>query len=208
MASELETPLGNITVDREITEKLAECEHFSYYTQEADEKEHSLEMHLPYIYKIFNKDITIVPIVVGSITFDKHQAIASDLVDYFKDEDNFFIISTDFCHWGMNFMYMPFDKEECQAQGIEDPTVNQYIEILDKEGIGFVEKQDGKDFQDYLKRTKNTICGRNPITVLLEIIKASGLETITKNVQYKQSGTIDTKRSSSVSYASFYTIIT
>lgn len=40
---------------------------------EIDEKEHSLEMHLPYIRKVFKgrKDIKLVPIMVGSLTRDQ-----------------------------------------------------------------------------------------------------------------------------------------
>lgn len=145
--------------------------------------------------------------MVGSISLQKAQTIAKDLVEYFEDEDNFFVISTDFCHWGMRFGYMPYEEETCKEKGISSPSINDYIEILDKEGIGYVERQNGEEFKEYLGRTKNTICGRNPITVFLEMIRESGLDTTTKNVQYKQSGKIDSKYSSSVSYASFYTIL-
>ena len=108
---EFETPIGNIKIDREVTEALAEKEYFTYYTLEQDEKEHSLELHLPYIQKIFGvKDFTLVPMVVGAVSYDKAQAIAKELATYFKDEENFFVVSSDFCHWGLKFNYLPFDE--------------------------------------------------------------------------------------------------
>mmetsp|Transcript_20411 Transcript_20411/g.23575 ORF Transcript_20411/g.23575 Transcript_20411/m.23575 type:complete len:116 (-) Transcript_20411:165-512(-) len=115
-------------------------------------------MHIPYIKKVFkDSDIKLVPIVVGSVSFEKAQAIAGELADYFKDEENFFVVSTDFCHWGVRFGYMPYDEEYCKERGVDCNIVSDYIRALDHEGIELVEKQSGKDFKDYLARTKNTI---------------------------------------------------
>ena len=203
-----ETPLGNMVIDREVTEKLAKNENFSFYSLEEDEFEHSLEMHLPYIKKIFNDpSITLVPIVVGNISFEKAQSIAASLADYFKDQENFFVISSDFWHWGLKFGYMPYDEKYCEERGVKVESINDYIKALDHEGIELVESQSAKNFKDYLGRTKNTIWGRNPITVYLETIRQSGIKTKTKNVKYSQSGPIDSKFATSVSYASFYTIL-
>lgn len=46
------TPIGNLDVDRETTAKLYSSGHFEWMSQSVDEDEHSLEMHLPYIYKM------------------------------------------------------------------------------------------------------------------------------------------------------------
>jgi len=41
---------------------------FEFIERGVDEKEHSLEMHLPYIRKVFEgKDISFVPIMVGHL---------------------------------------------------------------------------------------------------------------------------------------------
>ena len=203
-----ETPIGELVIDREVTENLAKNKNFSYYTIEEDELEHSLEMHFTYIKKVFNNpNLTLVPIVVGSISFAKAQALAAPLSEYFKDEENFFVISSDFCHWGLKFGYMPFDEKYWEERGVEVNSVNDYIKALDFEGIQMIESQSAKDFQEYLGRTKNTICGRNPITVYLEAIRLSGVSTLTKNVRYSQSGPINSKLATSVSYASFYTVL-
>lgn len=126
---EFATPIGNLEVDREVTEVLATKDHFTYYSKDAEEKEHSLEMHLPYIQKVFRDyNIKIVPIVVGSISLEKSQAIAKELSPYFQSQENFFVISSDFCHWGVKFSFMPFEKKLCEECNIPEPTVNQYIE--------------------------------------------------------------------------------
>lgn len=66
-------------------------------------------------------------------------------------------------------------------------------------------------FAQYLSQTKNTICGRHPIGVLLGALSEieRGLEGESKNVtmkwvRYEQSSQCRTISDSSVSYASAY----
>jgi len=50
--SSYQTPLGDLTIDREITNELMETGKFEVMTLSADEDEHSIEMQLPYIAKV------------------------------------------------------------------------------------------------------------------------------------------------------------
>ena len=69
-----------------------------------EENEHSLEMHLPYISKIFSeKKISLLPLMVGSIPSKKLPDYAKALLPYFMDERTLFVVSSDFCHWGERF---------------------------------------------------------------------------------------------------------
>lgn len=72
------------------------------------------------------------------------------------------------------------------------------------------------DFENYLMRTKNTICGRHPIGVLLGALaeiqenRASdaGPKDVTLRwVKYAQSSACLSIQDSSVSYASAYVVI-
>uniref|UniRef100_A0A7S3KTA3 Protein MEMO1 n=1 Tax=Euplotes crassus TaxID=5936 RepID=A0A7S3KTA3_EUPCR len=158
-------------------------------------------MHLPYIKKIFgDHPFSLVPIVVGSINYKSEQKYGKLLSEYVEDDETLFVISSDFCHWGRNFDYMPYEKDV-------DKSISGYIKHLDTQGMDIIEEQDGKKFVNYLKETENTICGRHPITVFLEAIKHSSLKTVTKFVKYAQSGEIHSKYDSSVSYASSYTVV-
>ena len=49
------------------------------------------------------------------------------LAPYFADPKNFFVISSDFCHWGRRFRYQPYDK----AAG----AIHESIEAMDREGM-------------------------------------------------------------------------
>jgi len=84
--------------------------------KQVDEEEHSIEMHLPYLKKVFGDKVKIVPILVGNLTKDKEQQYGKVLAKYMDNgEENLFVISSDFCHWGMSFDYMylveKIDKE-------------------------------------------------------------------------------------------------
>ena len=68
-----------------------------------------------------------------------------------------------------------------------------------------IEKQDLKGFGKYLDDTENTICGRNPIRLLLSTIDHSKLKFNTEFVQYDQSEAVKSKNQSSVSYAAAIT---
>ncbi len=47
-------------------------------------------------------DFTIVPVMVGSLSPDKEHSYGSIFSKYLSDPDNLFVISSDFCHWGMS----------------------------------------------------------------------------------------------------------
>jgi AmmeMemoRadiSam system protein B len=49
------TPLGNLPIDSATTADLYKTGQFDWMSQDVDEDEHSLEMHLPYIYKMLSK---------------------------------------------------------------------------------------------------------------------------------------------------------
>ena len=100
---------------------------FQWMDKKTDEDEHSLEMHLPYIAKVFEdfKDnITIVPIMIGSLSPEVEQIYGEILAPYLADPTNLFVVSSDFCHWGSRFRYTYHDKS-CGA-------IHKSIEKLDK----------------------------------------------------------------------------
>jgi predicted class III extradiol MEMO1 family dioxygenase len=65
-----------------------------------------------------------------------------------------------------------------------------------------------KAFAAYLSRTKNTICGRHPIGVLVgalaELEEGGNIQAKLQWVRYEQSSACETIKDSSVSYASAF----
>lgn len=131
-------------------------------SQQIDENEHSLEMHLPYIKKVL-PDVKLIPIMVGNLSAQQEKEFGEKLAIYLVDEQNLFVVSSDFCHWGSNFDYYHHEKP------LE---VWQSVEKLDRQGMELIENHDFQGYQKYLEETENTICGRHPIGVFINALKS------------------------------------
>ena len=106
------TPLGDLTVDRETTESLFATGEFAWMSATTDEDEHSLELHLPYIYKVLSRHFgasttlpLLVPIMVGATPPAAEKKYGGLLAPYLADPENVFVVSSDFAHWGQRFRY-------------------------------------------------------------------------------------------------------
>jgi AmmeMemoRadiSam system protein B len=99
-----ETPLYDIEVDREVTEALRSSGHFDIVDAAQEEDEHSLELHTPFIAHVMEgKSFKLVPIIAGNLCYETEELYGKLLAPYFTDPSNFFIFSSDFCHWGSRF---------------------------------------------------------------------------------------------------------
>ena len=189
-----ETPLGDIQIDTQIVDDLLNKNGFISIDMKTDEKEHSLEMQLPYLKHMFGENkFTLIPIMVGSTTAEQESYFGKILSEYYKDSDNLFVISSDFCHWGSRFRFCYYNKE--------DGNIHESIEKLDRRGMEIIETQDPLKFTSYIDQTKNTICGRKPISIFLYTVQHSNLVSTTNFIRYDQSSKVMEPNDSSVSYA-------
>ncbi|XP_010928278.1 uncharacterized protein [Elaeis guineensis] len=189
------TPVGDLPIDLEVNEELRATGKFELMDLHVDEAEHSMEMHLPYIAKVFHGyPVKIVPILVGALNSENEAMYGRLLAKYVDDPKNFFSVSSDFCHWGSRFNYTYYDKK----QG----PIYKSIEALDHMGMEIIETGDPDAFKRYLQEYDNTICGRHPISVFLHMLKNCSAKISIGFVQYEQSSQCKSMRDSSVSYAS------
>jgi hypothetical protein len=121
---------------------------------------------------------------------------------------------------GTRFSYTFYYPKEPPADGIRldrgglhktsiDYPIHKSITALDHEAMDITGaiSQDNKvhqQFSQYLTRTKNTICGRHPIGVLLAAMESVDEPLELRWVRYAQSSACMSVRDSSVSYASGY----
>lgn len=234
--SEYETPLGNLPVDVELMDKFVQLngkktgkQVFRYMDETMDDDEHSFEMHAPYIYyKTENLPQgipRIVPIMISSLDSTGVDDVVTELLPYLQDEENTFIISSDFCHWGLRFNYtnyVPHGPDEFKYKDVQrllrgsvlrphDNKIFKSIEILDKEAMKIASTGSSIAWTEYIGSTGNTICGQKPIEVVLKLLeryrKEKGHESsgpVFNWIAYSQSNKVLTVDDSSVSYASGY----
>ncbi|KAI2622501.1 UPF0103-domain-containing protein [Hypoxylon sp. NC1633] len=224
-----ETPFGNLTVDEDMVQKLHDTSKFQDIPSRGDVDEHSLEMHLPYLYKRITQTFsspaeypTIVPILIGDNSGPEEKEFGRLLAPHLRDPDNAFIISSDFCHWGSRFSYtayVPEGKVEQlkslarRAPAPTNPPIHESIRQVDHLAMDAVESGDHNRFVDNLRQTKNTVCGRHPIGVVMAALEVLARDTPEegkyrfKFVQYQRSSLVEDVSDSSVSYASAYAIV-
>lgn len=97
-AGDFQTPLGIVKVDTELAKKLIDEIKFIKYSPGAHDREHSIEVQLPFLQYHLQKPFEIVPIIISTNTAVTCKKIAETLMPYFNDE-NLFVISSDFSHY-------------------------------------------------------------------------------------------------------------
>jgi AmmeMemoRadiSam system protein B len=190
-ATSAETPFGPIPFDVECVKSLLN-EYpalFKKMTLAVAEEEHSMEMEFPFLKFVFGtRPFTIVPIMVGAITLETASQVAAALRPFTDDPRTLVVISSDFCHWGSRFGYTYLPPGDGQPW--------QRIESLDKDGAAQIATGDPEKFSSYIERTKNTICGRAPILVMMYLYP----RLVAEFPHYSQSSPVITESDSSVSY--------
>ncbi|KAG8468136.1 hypothetical protein KFE25_007188 [Diacronema lutheri] len=190
-----ETPLGRIAIDADTCADLRRSGLFESMALQTDEEEHSIEMHLPYVQAVMRaRAYTLVPVLVGSLTPDECAQYGRVLAPHLADPACLFVVSSDFCHWGRRFNYRPIDERYAQ--------ICDGIEALDRRAMEFIANQDAAGFHAYQKETRNTICGQNPILLLLHTLPLLSSPHSLVWVRYAQSSKVASREDSSVSYAS------
>lgn len=210
-ASSYATPVGDLPVDRATVDALAASGLFEPLDAATDEAEHSLELHAPWLAHAFagrlgEGGVGLVPIMVGALDTPTEATVATALAPLLADPATLFVVSTDFCHWGTRFSYTHVPPGHA--------SIADGVEAMDRDGMAVIEAGGGSGpFRRYLSDTRNTICGRYPVSLLLATLAAveSGggggapLRCVTRFVAYDQSTRAAGPTDSSVSYASAVT---
>jgi len=172
------TPLGITKNDKEFVNKLIK-ENSVIRNETAMMEEHSIEVQLPFLQYIF-KDFKFAPIQLPVLSYKK----ILELRDILISEDHFFIASSDFTHYGINYQFVP-------RESFQNPL--DYVKKLDEEIIKIILEFDGKKFYDFIVQKNLTVCGFIPIALLLEITKKLGGKKIKKicyDTSFSSSGDI------------------
>ncbi len=93
------TPLGRIVVNKSLCRALLKESPYVQNLKEPFEKEHSLEVELPFVQKTF-PEATLVPLLTGQMSLEDCECFATSLKKVLKNSKNtLIIISSDFSHF-------------------------------------------------------------------------------------------------------------
>ena len=173
--SSAETPLGTVPIDIAFGKELIAKGHGAFtFRSDAHDKEHCLEVQLPFLQTAFDEVPPIVPIILGTQHLDVIQEIAEVLEPYFTPE-NLFVISSDFSH------YPSYEDAKASDLYLADAICSGGLESFLR-ALTYIDKRDyiGQD---------TAACGANAMAVLLSIADAQGRGHFSaKHVMYRNSG--------------------
>ena len=147
-----ETPLGNVPVQKDLLNQLMERVRIEtiFFDQE-----HAIEIQLPFLQSVLDS-FSIIPIMVGHNRVDQVEEMVSGLTDILYDKNPLLIASTDLHH------------------------MNQYeaVKSADARVAGALASFDLPVIRSVLSEPGCTVCGRVPISIVLEVAGRLGAHAV------------------------------
>lgn len=175
------TPLGEVDVDHETAISLTERDSVFRYEPRAHDREHCLEVQLPFLQRWYARYASpsdrsvppVVPIIISTNDYRKLQRIAKALKPYFTEE-NLFVISSDFSHY-------PNYDDACKVdartgKAVESGDVGQLIAVLEENA------------HSHIHNLATSACGEQAIVTLLLMMDES---YEVRHLLYQNSGDAD-----------------
>ncbi len=189
--SAFRTPLGDIEVDGEFAEALIESGAFGRLPEHVL-CDHSVEIQLPLLQAVA-PEARIVPVYVNRLDAEARRLAAHRLASLVAP-GTVLVASSDFTHYGREFSYQPFPADELIEGRLRD---------LDESAIEAAGTLDPGEFLRVLHSTGSTVCGYDPVSLLLETLRCLGEqeEIFQETLDYQTSGEITGDFRHSVSYA-------
>ena len=157
-----ETPLGEVAVDQQLARDivaLGKRIHLSMsgHRSPSDHAEHSLEVQLPFLQKVFPDGLKIVPIVFHDSSLDNCKELGEAIAAAIGNKKIFIVASSD--------LYHGYSYDECQS--------------TDARTLAAVEAFEPEELCQGLEQGTFQACGGGPIASLLFAAKKMGADSVT-----------------------------
>ncbi len=179
--SSIRTPLGDLAIDPlgfPVVPEGRLCDH-------------SLEIQIPFLQRSAPA-AAVTGLYVGPMTSEE-RASAADRLAAAWSPGTVFLASSDFTHYGREFGYLPFPP---------DHQVESRLRELDFDCIRASGSLDSALFLETISARRATVCGVDPIALLLDVIhRLTSGRAFQSVLDYQTSGAIGNDFRHSVSYA-------
>jgi MEMO1 family protein len=154
------TPLGVMTIDRDAIGALG-ASPLVRANPAVFLREHALEIELPLLQALAPR-ATLVPILVGALDPGDAAALA-DALRPLLVPGTLLVISSDLTHYGRRFDFLPVPPTDAAS-------VAGAMLRIDDGALTPIVSRDPEGFRRYVEETGATICGRDPIELLLRTL--------------------------------------
>ena len=160
-----ETPLGRLRVDQHAAKELTDLAEIVSFDPDAHRLEHSLEVQLPFLQRIYGDAVPILPVSLLFQDIETVKSVSAAIAEIAKGRRAVLVASSDLTH------YEPADEAKKK-----DLKLLQKVLELDLDG-----------FYSTLERENVTSCGFGAIATVMEAARALGL-THPELLKYATSG--------------------
>jgi AmmeMemoRadiSam system protein B len=164
-SGEWETPLGRLKVDSAAAEKLSNLAEIVSFDPAAHRLEHSLEVQLPFLQRIYGDAVPFLPISLLFQDIETARTMSAAVAELVRGRRAVLVASSDLTHY-----------EPADAARKKDMALLQEVLRQDLEGM-----------YSTLERLNVTSCGFGAIATVMEASKSLGL-TRSELLKYATSG--------------------
>jgi len=165
------TPLGDVEIDKNLVEFLSKNSSIFKVDPIPHKPEHSLEVHLPFLQKIFSK-FKIVPILVNQLKEEELEKISQILAEIWED-NVIFVVSTDLSH------YPNYENANYADKRVIQAILSSKVENLEKT-IQELEKEN-------IQNAVTFLCAKEPVRIVMKTAEKIGVDKI-ELLKYANSG--------------------
>jgi MEMO1 family protein len=173
-----ETPLGRLAIDAALGAELCAASPVVLDAPAVHEREHSLELQLPFLARLF-PDVPIVPLLVGHQRRATVEALGDALAQVARGREPLLVASSDLSH---------YQDRDTAAR-------------LDAAVMGHVERNDPEGLQACLEADPSHACGGGPVVAVMRAARALGA-TAARVLRYADSGHVTGDTAQVVGYMS------
>ena len=142
---DFQTPLGKIPVDEVLVNTLMKKNNQIIHSPEVFEREHSLEVQLPFLQETLI-DFKIVPILLNGASYETCSKLAKDIAEIFSFRENIILIaSTDLSHYH----------------------TQEVAESIDKNTLDLILQNDPEKLYEKNRLKECELCGSNAVITLM-----------------------------------------
>ena len=160
-----ETPLGRMHVDADAARRFVELAEIASFDPDAHRLEHSLEVQLPFLQKIYGDKVPLLPVSLVFQDMETARTLASAIAKVVRGRRAVLVASSDLTHY-----------EPAAVAKEKDTALIKQVLKMDTEG-----------FYSTLERLDVTSCGFGAIATIMEAARALGLEKA-ELLKYASSG--------------------
>ena len=169
---EFETPLGRFPVDEEMAKKIIATGKPVTADRRVHLAEHSIEVILPFIQKVFPK-AKIVPIIIGEPNLEMCQRFGGILAEALREKNALIIASSDLSHY----------PGYSDANEVDRGTLNAVLRLDPDVLLTEVRRQESLHVRNFV----TTACGLAPILTAMAAARSLGADC-GRVISYANSG--------------------